>query len=116
MAKTDLEIAQETKLEPIAKVAAKIGIPEEALEPYGKYKGKLSFDYIRELESRPEGKLILEDLPKVNTKHEDYFTNYVKASRGEEEFLIKIPQTRRVLKLMDTIRESARTGKSIDFE
>ncbi len=59
MAKTDLEIAQETKLEPIAKVAAKIGIPEEALEPYGKYKGKLSFDYIRELESRPEGKLIL---------------------------------------------------------
>ena len=64
----------------------------------------------------PEGKLILEDLPKVNTKHEDYFTNYVKASKGEEEFLVKIPQTRRVLKLMDAIRESARTGKSIDFE
>jgi len=64
----------------------------------------------------PEGKLILEELPKVNTKHEDYFTNYVKASRGEEEFLVKIPQTRRVLRLMDAIRESARTGKSIDFE
>ena len=64
----------------------------------------------------PEGKLILEDLPKVGTKHEDYFTNYLKAQAGEEDFLVKIPQTRRVLRLMDAIRESARTGKSIDFE
>ena len=64
----------------------------------------------------PEGKLILEELPKVATKHEDYFTNYLKAQAGEEDFLVKIPQTRRVLRLMDAIRESARTGKSIDFE
>ena len=59
MPKTDLEIAQETTLEPIAKVAAKIGIPEESLEPYGKYKAKLSFDYLRSLESKEDGKLIL---------------------------------------------------------
>ena len=41
---TDLEIAQATPMEPIQKVAAKIGIPEDALEYYGKYKAKLSFD------------------------------------------------------------------------
>ena len=64
----------------------------------------------------PEGKILLEDLPKVDTKHEDYFTNYLKAQAGEEDFLVKIPETRRVLRLMDAIRESARTGKSIDFE
>lgn len=59
MPKTDLEIAQETTLEPIADVAAKIGIPASDLEPYGKYKAKLSFDYLRSLESNEEGKLIL---------------------------------------------------------
>ena len=38
MAKTDLEIAQECVMEPIEKVAAKIGIPADSLEHYGKYK------------------------------------------------------------------------------
>lgn len=56
---TDLEIAQNTTLEPIGQVAEKINIPEDALEPYGKYKAKLSFDYIKSLENNPMGKLIL---------------------------------------------------------
>ncbi|WP_273477326.1 formate--tetrahydrofolate ligase [Faecalicoccus acidiformans] len=59
MSKSDLEIAQECVLEPIEKVAAKIGIPADSLELYGKYKAKLSFDYIKELENRSMGKLIL---------------------------------------------------------
>ena len=59
MSKSDLEIAQECVLEPIEKVAAKIGIPADSLELYGKYKAKLSFDYIKELENRDMGKLIL---------------------------------------------------------
>lgn len=59
MPKTDLEIAQETTLEPITEVAAKIGIPVDSLEPYGKYKAKLSFDYLRSLEEKEQGKLIL---------------------------------------------------------
>lgn len=63
-----------------------------------------------------EGTILTEDLPKVNTRHEDYFENYKKAYRGEEEFLVKIPETRRVLRLMAAARESARTGKSVDFE
>ncbi len=56
---TDLEIAQTVKMEPITKVASKIGIPEDSLELYGKYKAKLSFDYIKELEKEEKGKLIL---------------------------------------------------------
>lgn len=57
--KTDIEIAQEAVLEPIGKVARQIGIGEEALEYYGKYKAKLSEEYLESLEGRPDGKLIL---------------------------------------------------------
>ncbi|MBB5182471.1 formate--tetrahydrofolate ligase [Catenisphaera adipataccumulans] len=57
--KKDIEIAQETPMEPIADVAAKVGIPADCLEPYGKYKAKLSFDYLKQLQDRPDGKLIL---------------------------------------------------------
>lgn len=59
MAKTDLEIAQECVLEPIQNVGEKIGIPADALEMYGKYKAKLSFDFVKSLEKEDEGKLIL---------------------------------------------------------
>lgn len=62
------------------------------------------------------GTIVTEALPTVTTCHEDYFTNYVKAYHGEEDFLVKIPETRRVLALMEAVRESARTGKSVDFE
>lgn len=63
-----------------------------------------------------EGTLITEELPQVNTCHEDYFRNYIKAYHGEEDFLVKISETQRVLNLMETIRESARLSKSFDFE
>ena len=56
---TDLESAQATPMEPIQKVASKIGIPEDALEYYGKYKAKLSFDYLKSIQDQPQGKLIL---------------------------------------------------------
>ena len=56
---TDIEIAQQAKLLPIREVAAKAGIPEEALEYYGKYKAKISEEYIRSMETAPDGKLIL---------------------------------------------------------
>ena len=63
-----------------------------------------------------EGTILTEDVPKVNTCHEDYFENYKKAYHGQEEFLVKIPETRRVLALMEAVRESARTGESVRFE
>ena len=62
------------------------------------------------------GKIVTEDVPKVNTCHRDYFENYKKAYYGEEDFLVKIPETRRALAVMDAVRESAKTGKSVDFE
>ena len=57
--KTDIEIAQESVLEPITKVASQLGIAEEDLELYGKYKAKLSNEYIKSIEGNPDGKLIL---------------------------------------------------------
>ena len=63
-----------------------------------------------------EGTILTEDLPKATTTHEDYFKNYYKAYHGEEEFLVKIPETRRVLALMEAVRESAKTCASIPFE
>src|SRR3954466_2245057 len=56
---SDIEIAQQAKLERITTIAAKLGIPEESLEPYGHTKAKLSLDYAGSLADRPDGKLIL---------------------------------------------------------
>ncbi|MDE6949760.1 MAG: formate--tetrahydrofolate ligase [Lachnospiraceae bacterium] len=57
--KTDIEIAQEAVLLPITEVAERSGIPAEELELYGKYKAKLSEEYIRSLQGKEYGKLIL---------------------------------------------------------
>lgn len=57
--KSDIEIAQEATLENITKVAARIGIDQDELEMYGKYKAKLSDEYLKKIENNPEGKLIL---------------------------------------------------------
>ena len=57
--KTDIQIAQETKMLPIKEVAASIGIKEDDLELYGKYKAKISDDLINELKNNKDGKLIL---------------------------------------------------------
>ena len=57
--KTDIEIAQSVDLHPIADVVKKVGIDYDNLELYGKYKAKLSFDKIQELQKKPVGKLIL---------------------------------------------------------
>lgn len=63
-----------------------------------------------------EGLIITEELPKVFTSHADYFSNYLNACAGKEEFLVKVHETRRVLRLMDAVRKSARDGRSIEFE
>ena len=59
MVKSDIEVAREAKMLPIGEVAAKIGIPADALVPYGTTKAKISADFIAGLKSRPDGKLIL---------------------------------------------------------
>ena len=59
MFKTDLEIAQECKMEHIRDIAAKIGVGEEDLEYYGNYKAKVSLDLLHRNEDKEDGKLIL---------------------------------------------------------
>ena len=56
---SDIEIAQKATMQRITQVAAKLGIAEEHLEPYGHYKSKLSMAFIDSLQDRPDGKLIL---------------------------------------------------------
>lgn len=57
--KSDIEIAQEATLLPIKEVAAKVGITEDELEFYGKYKAKLTDEVEKRLNTQPDGKLIL---------------------------------------------------------
>ena len=57
--KSDIEIAQEAQMVHIREVAAKLDIPEDDLELYGKYKAKLSDELIRRVSDRKDGKLIL---------------------------------------------------------
>ena len=57
---TNIEIAQAAKMQPILPLAMeKAQIPNEALEPFGRYKAKISLDYIESLKSKPNGKLVL---------------------------------------------------------
>ncbi|MCH5269808.1 MAG: formate--tetrahydrofolate ligase [Lachnospiraceae bacterium] len=57
--KTDIEIAQQAVMQPITEVAAKLDIAAEELELYGKYKAKISDEYIKRISGNPDGKLIL---------------------------------------------------------
>lgn len=56
---SDIEIAQRAQMEKITDVAAKLGISEDDIELYGRYKAKLSMDLIRRVEANPAGKLVL---------------------------------------------------------
>lgn len=57
--KNDIEIAQSAKMEPIINIAKKIGLGEDDIELYGKYKCKISLDAIKKLENNKDGKLVL---------------------------------------------------------
>jgi formate--tetrahydrofolate ligase len=58
--KSNIEIAQEAVMRPIGEIASeKLGIPDDAVSPYGKYKAKIALDYVRSLPDRPHAKLVL---------------------------------------------------------
>jgi formate--tetrahydrofolate ligase len=60
MSLQNIDIAQKAQMQPIVRVAReRLGIPEESLEPYGRFKAKVSLDYVRQLADRPDGKLVL---------------------------------------------------------
>jgi formate--tetrahydrofolate ligase len=56
---SDIEIARAARLQPIAEIAARLGIPHDAVEPYGRAKAKVSLEFAQSLADRPNGKLIL---------------------------------------------------------
>ena len=56
---SDIEIAQQTKLEPITAIANQVGLTDDDLELYGKYKAKISFDAIKRFSKNEDGKLVL---------------------------------------------------------
>lgn len=62
------------------------------------------------------GLLLEEPLPEVNVSHRMYFEHFLKAFHGEEDVMVKPEEVRRVLCVMDAVRESARTGKAVEFE
>src|SRR3989440_6395070 len=57
--RSDIEIAREAKMKPIAEIGKRIGIPDSALLNYGPYKAKVSFDFINAAQKNKDGKLIL---------------------------------------------------------
>ena len=59
MAKSDIEIAREAKMQPISEVGSKLDIPPEELLHFGPHKAKISFEYINSLKNNTDGKLIL---------------------------------------------------------
>ncbi len=56
---TDIQIAQQTKMDPIVDVAAKIGLTPDDLDMYGKYKAKINIDAMKRLSAQPDGRLVL---------------------------------------------------------
>jgi len=56
---SDIDIAQAATIKRIGEIAKKLGIPDDALSPFGHYKAKVSLDYIDSLKGKPDGKLIL---------------------------------------------------------
>ncbi|MDK2823122.1 MAG: formate--tetrahydrofolate ligase [Clostridia bacterium] len=57
--KSDIEIAQECKLEVINEIAEKLGVPDDYVENYGKYKAKIDYKLLEDLKDKPNGKLVL---------------------------------------------------------
>ena len=56
---SDIGIAQKATLKPISEIAARLGIPADSIENYGRFKAKIALDYIESLKDKPDGKLIL---------------------------------------------------------
>lgn len=56
---TDIEIAQSAKLKPISEIAKSVGIDEDYLIPYGKYKAKIDLEFMKKVETKKDGRLIL---------------------------------------------------------
>ncbi|HEX6143372.1 MAG TPA: formate--tetrahydrofolate ligase [Geminicoccaceae bacterium] len=59
MAKSDIEIAREARMLPIGEVAARLEVPEDAIQPYGRHIAKIGLDFVEQMAGRPDGRLVL---------------------------------------------------------
>lgn len=71
---------------------------------------------VRSFGEPEEGLIYTEPIPVICSDRSDYFRDFAKAYRTGGEFLVKLPEVRRVLSLMEAVRESGKTGRSIAFE
>lgn len=102
------------KFDPQGKVVRTTRLLENAAEDQDK--SAKSYGPTRSFGIPEPGLIVTEDIPHVECEQKDYFRNYFNALEGKEEFLVKIPEVRRVLAVMEACRKSAETMKSIDFE
>ncbi|MBE6113466.1 MAG: formate--tetrahydrofolate ligase [Erysipelotrichaceae bacterium] len=79
---TDVEIAQSTIMNPIKEIAAKVGLTEDDLELYGKYKAKISMETIQNLQAKKDGKLILVTAINPTSAGEGKTTTMIGLSQG----------------------------------
>ena len=102
------------KFDPQGKLVRTTRLLENAAEDQDK--SAKSYGPTRSFGIPEPGLIVTEDIPHVECEQKDYFRNYFNALEGKEEFLVKIPEVRRVLAVMEACRKSAETMKSIDFE
>jgi predicted dehydrogenase len=102
------------KFKPTGKIVRTAHLLENVKED--QEKSTASYGPTRSFGIPGEGLILTEDIPQVASEHLDYFRNYFKALDGQEEFLVKPEQIRRVLSVMEMCRKSSETMKSIDFE
>jgi formate--tetrahydrofolate ligase len=82
MAKNDIEIARAATMLPIGEIATRLGVPDEAVEPYGKHIAKISLDFVKQVADRPDGRLILVTAITPTTAGEGKTTTTVGLSDG----------------------------------
>jgi formate--tetrahydrofolate ligase len=82
MAKNDIEIARAATMLPIGEIATRLGVPDEAVEPYGKHIAKISLDFVKQVVDRPDGRLILVTAITPTTAGEGKTTTTVGLSDG----------------------------------
>jgi predicted dehydrogenase len=102
------------KFEPEGKIVRTTRLLENAA--HDQDKSAASYGPTRSFGVPAPGLIVTEEIPPVHCEQIDFFKNYFKALRGEEPFLVTIPEVRRVLAVMEACRKSAETMKSIDFE
>lgn len=102
------------KFDPEGKIVRTAHLLENVAEDQDK--SAASYGPTRSFGVPAPGLIQTEEIPYVDCEQREFFVNYFKALKGEEEFLVKIPEVRRVLCVMEACRESARTMKSVDFE